>query len=164
MGSSINLGTRLRNYFNYNFLSHPRNKMIISKALLKYGYSSFNLEILEYCNKKDLRLREQYYLDKLKPEYNILKTAGSLTGYKHNKVTLVKIRKRLSKLNLEKSIKVEIFDLETKVKIIYDSMRKAAEALNCARNTIHYYEKQYLKKGINKPFKDRYIIKVIRGI
>jgi NUMOD1 domain len=138
--------------------------MIISKALLKYGYSNFSLEILEYCSLNHLRSREQYYFDKLKPEYNILKTAGSLTGYKHNGITLVEIRKRLNKLNLEKGIKVEIFDLETKIKTIYDSMRKASEALNCAKNTIHYYEKQFLLKGINKPFKGRYIIKILRNI
>jgi hypothetical protein len=136
--------------------------MIISKALLKYGYSNFSLEILEYCDKNILRSREQYYLDKLNPEYNILKTVGSLLGYKHSEETLAIIRANLNKLNLEKSIKVEIFDLETKTKTVYNSIRKAAEALKCAKNTIHYYENQYLKNGINKPYRDRYIIKVIR--
>jgi hypothetical protein len=28
--------------------------------------------------------REQYYLDLLKPEYNILKVAGSSLGFKHS--------------------------------------------------------------------------------
>jgi hypothetical protein len=28
--------------------------------------------------------REQYYIDVLKPEYNILKFAGSLSGFKHS--------------------------------------------------------------------------------
>jgi len=46
---------------------------MIYKALLKYGYSKFSLEILEYCDPKDLTKREQYYLDLLKPNYNILK-------------------------------------------------------------------------------------------
>jgi group I intron endonuclease len=44
--------------------------------LLKSGYSGFKLEILEYCDSKDLLKREQYYLELLEPEYNILKTAG----------------------------------------------------------------------------------------
>jgi group I intron endonuclease len=69
------------------------NKLTISKALLKYGYSKFKLEILEYCNKNDLITREQYYLDLFKPEYNILKVAGSLSGFKHSEST----RERLSK-------------------------------------------------------------------
>jgi len=36
---------------------------------------------LEYCEKSELNEREQYYLDNLEPDYNILKTAGSFLGY-----------------------------------------------------------------------------------
>jgi group I intron endonuclease len=55
--------------------------MIICKALLKYGYSGFKLEILEYCILEEVITKEQYYLDKISPEFNILKVAGSyLTG------------------------------------------------------------------------------------
>ena len=57
--------------------------MVITKALLKYGYSVFSLEILEYCEALEAISREQYYLDLLKPEYNVLKIAGSSLGYKH---------------------------------------------------------------------------------
>lgn len=55
---------------------------------MKYGYSSFRLDIVEYCNKEDCVKREQYYLDLLKPEYNILQLAGSSIGFKHSKNTL----------------------------------------------------------------------------
>jgi len=85
----VNLGRRLRDYMNINYLK--RNNMIISKALIKYGYSNFSnpsgvpsaacgvrsLEILEYCTAENAVSREQYYIDLLKPYYNILKTAGS---------------------------------------------------------------------------------------
>lgn len=68
--------------------------MSINKALLKYGYSNFQLEILEYCERSDVIQREQYYIDLLVPEYNILRTAGSSLGYKHTTETLVKLRGR----------------------------------------------------------------------
>jgi group I intron endonuclease len=45
---------------------------MIYRALLKYGYASYKLDILEYCKTNALIEREQYYLDLLKPEYNIL--------------------------------------------------------------------------------------------
>lgn len=45
--------------------------MIIYKALLKYGYAGFRLEILEYCSPDILPAKLQYYLNTLKPEYNI---------------------------------------------------------------------------------------------
>jgi group I intron endonuclease len=64
----------------------------MERALLKYGYSNFTLEILEYCATKDVIQREQYYLDSLKPGYNIVKKAGSTLGYKHIEETLKKIR------------------------------------------------------------------------
>lgn len=62
--------------------------MLIYKALIKYGFENFNLEIIEYCDRKNLLLREQYYLDLIKPEYNVLKIAGSSLGFKHNEKTL----------------------------------------------------------------------------
>ena len=73
---------RFRCYFNVNYLE--RNNMIISKSLIKNGYINFSLEILEYCNQDQVINREQYYLDLLRPVYNILKTAGSSFGFKHS--------------------------------------------------------------------------------
>ena len=66
--------------------------MSIYKALLKYGHSKFSLEILEYCDQNCLIKREQYYIDFLKPKYNILKVAGSPLGYKHTPEALEKLR------------------------------------------------------------------------
>lgn len=50
------------------------------------------MDIIEYCSPKDLINREQYYLQNLKPAYNILKTEGSLLGFKHSKATIGIIR------------------------------------------------------------------------
>jgi group I intron endonuclease len=59
----------------------------IYKAILKYGHENFIFKILEYCPIKDLMVREQYYLDTLEPEYNILKFARSSRGYLHTEAT-----------------------------------------------------------------------------
>lgn len=68
--------------------------MPICSALLKYGYLNFQLKILEYSTNKETIIKEQYYLDLLKSEYNILKTAGSSLGYKHSPETIVKFKAR----------------------------------------------------------------------
>jgi hypothetical protein len=147
IGSSVNLGRRLRDYYNYSFLTHPaNNKMVVYKALVKYGYSKFKLEILEYCGANHVLEREQYYLDRFKPAYNLLASANSSLGYRHTKESLVKLRKHLTELNAKKGILVEVTDLETKVITKYESIRKAAEALNSDGKAIRYNEK------INKPF------------
>lgn len=54
---------------------------------MKYGYSSFKLEVLEYCDKSSLIEREQYYMSLLHPEYNVLTIAGSNLGFKHSEAT-----------------------------------------------------------------------------
>ena len=94
IGSSSNLSKRFSNYYSINYIADPKRNMLIHKALLKYGYSAFTLEILEYCNIKILIEREQYYLNLLKPEYNILTIAGSSVGFKHSSTTLEKLRTR----------------------------------------------------------------------
>lgn len=66
---------------NYKFRS------IIYTALLKYGYSNFSLEILEYCKPEVAIEREQFYINLLKPEYNILQVAGSPLGRMRTKET-----------------------------------------------------------------------------
>jgi group I intron endonuclease len=47
--------------------------MNICRALLKYGYSNFSIEILEYCDPSELLKREKYYMDIFQPDYNICK-------------------------------------------------------------------------------------------
>jgi group I intron endonuclease len=66
----------------------------IYRSLLKYGYSNFSLNILEYCKPDSLIAKEQYYIDLLNPEYNICKVAGSSLGRKHSAETLLKFKNR----------------------------------------------------------------------
>jgi len=53
------------------------------------------LEIIEYCDPENCIPREQFYIDLLKPEYNILPKAGSNLGFKHSEETLNKMRGRI---------------------------------------------------------------------
>jgi group I intron endonuclease len=96
VGSAINLTNRLRNYFSFRLLRSKilKGKSRINNSLLKYGYNNFSLDILEYCEPSMLIKREQYYIDVLKPKYNILKKAGSSLGYKHSLETILKFKER----------------------------------------------------------------------
>lgn len=82
--------------------------MLINKALIKYGYANFSLEIIEYCDRSDAILREQFYLDLFKPEYNLLKDTGLSLGYVITENTLAKIRD--SRLNWTEEQKAKILD------------------------------------------------------
>jgi group I intron endonuclease len=86
VGSSKNIANRLSIYYSRKTMLNKVNSRtsIIYSALLKHGYDNFSLDILEYCVIDILIEREQYYLDLLKPEYNILKAANSRMGSKHS--------------------------------------------------------------------------------
>lgn len=90
VGSSGNLAERFLQYLNINYLERKvkKDNSKIYSSILKNGYSNFRLEILEYCELDILNEREQYYLDTLNPEYNILKFARSFRGFKHSEASL----------------------------------------------------------------------------
>lgn len=175
IGSAVNLTKRMTNYYSSNFLKKElrRNSSIISSSLLKYGYSNFSIEILEYCDLEFLIKREQYYLDLLKPDYNILMTAGSRLGSKHSPETLLKFKTRklspeaLANLKLAKAGKAPLSALrkinhllvtghittvvnnkDNSVKS-YDSVREAARDINVNHVTLlNYIKSGKLLKGI----------------
>ena len=128
IGQSTDLKKRFTNYFNISYLK-SKNNLIISRALIKYGYSNFSVSILEYCNKTDLLKREQYYFDKLNPQYNILKIAGSSLSYKHSEETRLKISKKLKGIYVkEKSALYGRYLTEETKKIM--SLKKIGENNN----------------------------------
>jgi len=159
IGSSINLGRRFKEYYNYKHISEVKRNFPIHNALLKYGYYSFKLEILEYCESSVLIKREQYYLDNLKPEYNVLKIAGSMLGFKHSEFTKKLFRiTRLGRLcsettrlklsiNNHKSIPVILTGIKTGNIIKFSSISKAAQFLDVSETTVRKYIK------LNKSYK-----------
>ena len=141
MGSSRNLSARFRQYFNVSFLEKEikRNNSKIYRSLIKNGYTRFQLEILEYCDLDILIEREQHYLDTLRPEYNILKKAGALTGFKHSLASreLMSIKKMNNVVSPEARLKIAIainkgvytlvHNIDTSEIVSFVSIRKAAE-------------------------------------
>lgn len=147
IGSSNNLSVRFYTYYSIGFLL--KSNRPIDRALLKYGYSSFTLEILEYCDTDNLLKREQYYLHNLKPEYNIVKKAGSTQGYKHTEESLKKMKdftlsdlvmakKKLSTENATTSRRIAILvkNIETGQGIEYKSLSEAAKALQVTKGAV----------------------------
>jgi hypothetical protein len=130
VGSSKDLYRRLKYYYyNIDFLEKivKSSNSRIYKALLNDGYENFTLEILEYCDKNNIIEREQYYIDLIKPEYNIQNIAGIVLF--PGCVTTV-INKK------DNSVKV------------YKSKRAAAKDLKINYSTFLYYvDKNKLLKG-----------------
>jgi hypothetical protein len=47
----------------------------------KYGERNFNFRILEFCQIRDLDEREQYWIDTLNPECNIIRNIAEWHAY-----------------------------------------------------------------------------------
>lgn len=85
----------------------------LQAACNKYGIENFELQIMAKCPVEYLLKMEQWFLDSLNPEYNILKIAGSPLGTRHTTETKEKIRRahagrKKSKEQIEKISKTKL--------------------------------------------------------
>lgn len=124
IGSSVNLSKRIGDYLNLHYLNKEivKSESCIYKSILKYGHSNFILDIIEYCehNKDILLNREQYYIDLLKPEYNILQKAGSVLGFKHSK-SIIEYRRLVQKGRIhteETKLKMAMSNIKAKPVVV----------------------------------------------
>ncbi len=137
VGSSIDFNSRIKEYFNSerSLRELKRGESMLYKSLLKYGYINFTLEILEVVNVDGLTStearsilldKEQYYIDLLEPEYNILKKAGSNLGIKMSSETRAKMSMaKLGKPSHRKGLKgLEAFTAESLQKMSDNSGMK----------------------------------------
>lgn len=152
VGSAVDLKERFINYYNINHLI-GNSSMLINRALIKYGYSNFSLEILEYCKPEERFERENYYLGSFEPEYNILKVANVMPDRTGVKASEESILKRI--INHPKRIVISVTDTLTNTEVIYDSIRRAEIDLGTTNRQIGSH---LLKKGSGALFRKRYII------
>lgn len=171
VGSSVNLRCRLLEYYNVNRILNEKS-MPIYLSLLKHGYQSFSLTILEFCNIDSLVSREKHFFDVYSPEYNILKTPGCPDrgkGWTHLEATIEKIRITINKImespevlakmsaDQSTSVKVEVTDVETQTSTTYHTIKAAARALPIDKRYIEHYV--YLNQ--DKPVLGKYTFKLI---
>lgn len=139
VGSGQDLAKRLGIYYKRSEL--VKFKRPIHSALLRYGYENFKLEILDYVyNKEDLIKREQFYIDSLTPEYNVLKVAYSLAGYVHTDETKANLKLKA----LERGVAVVVWNTETHERLDFPSLSAAAEFLKTSSTQV----RNSLKKGV----------------
>lgn len=95
IGSSSDLNRRRLQHLN-SLRKNKHHSYRFQKAWNDYGETQFDYEILEELEitedlKDQLFDREQYWINIIEPEYNILPAAGSTLGYHHTEETKQKI-------------------------------------------------------------------------
>lgn len=142
IGSAINLKLRLRQHYN-DLLANRHRNIHLQRAYNLYNKIDF--DIIEIINDhKDLIIKEQFYIDKLNPDYNISRIAGSQLGFKHTNETKLKLSKIQigKKLSEETRLKMSLSRKGVKFK---DSHRKKlSESKKGSKNPFY-------KVGVNHP-------------
>jgi len=179
IGSSVNLYNRILVYYAPTLMKSElkRGRSLIYNSILKYGHENFAFSILEYCEPGLCLEREDYFLQLLKPEYNISKKAAApFLGRQHSEETRKQIsdnnkgvnnfmfgkthseevRNKISASQPNRQI-IKVTDIETGLINTYFSISAAARALNISQQAISYY----LKNNQQKPYKKRYIFSQI---
>lgn len=146
VGSSQNVLRRWSEH-KRELLNNRHHSIILQRSYNKYGLTNFVFKVLEYCPIDTLVIREQYYLDILKPKYNILKFAGSALGHIVTEKTKLKmsLKKKgikcsdLHRQNIAigRSIPVDQVCLVTgKTLNSYNSIKEASELLKIDLSSI----------------------------
>lgn len=91
VGSAVNLKRRERDHRSRLRGGYHSNQHL-QRAWNKYGDECFEFSVLDYCESELLISFEQWWMDTLRPEYNIAPIAGNCLGMKHTKETNAKNR------------------------------------------------------------------------
>ena len=91
IGSAVNIRKRWQEHLSTLRRGRHYNRHL-QRAFTRYGETAFLFDVLESAEPEVLIVREQHYLDTLKPEYNIAFTADSQLGYQRS----LEARKKMS--------------------------------------------------------------------
>lgn len=125
IGSAFNFKKRYNNHIS-SLNRNVHKNLHLQLAYNKYGKNNFKFEIIEECDKDNILQREQYWIDTVKPEYNICKIAGNTSGRKLSEETKKKIA--LTKIGLKHT---EQSKIKMRNKIVSEETRqKISKALS----------------------------------
>lgn len=149
IGSSQNIYGRLQKQFS--LLRHNNHfNYRLQNDWNEFGEQSFDFYVLEKCNKPVLVLREQFYVDTMKPEYNICTEVVSNTPSIESREKMSTTRKeRIANGSIDCYQKKTIYqyDLDGNYMNEYESLVVAAKECGIDRTTIQRFFSGKLKKG-----------------
>ena len=98
VGSAINIKIRW-NRHKRDLLNNVHHSSFLQRHYNKYGIGDLVFSVLEFCNKENLLIKEQIYLNSLNCQFNTCKVAGSCYGTKKSE----EFRKKISVLTSGKN-------------------------------------------------------------
>jgi len=136
----------------HNLKNNKHCNYKLQRSFNKYGIDSFEFYILELIHNDKLIEREQYYINLMKPIFNICKIAGNTLGYKHTEEMKKEfsINRKGNKNSLGRKLsdktKKKISD-KAKLRGLHPAFMEASKKANTGRkHTIEQIEKTSLKQ------------------
>ena len=151
VGSSKNILHRLyshRAYLRKN--THHNSKL--QNSWNKHGESSFVCYVLEFCEQNILLQREQYYIDTIKPWYNITTEVQELHISDESKIKMSESRLRGFKngtVKLYQEKPIYQYTLDGQFIAGFKSIKEAAAITGVTRSSINRFLEGKYKKGGN---------------
>ena len=100
IGSAVHFYNRKSDHFRRLRLGIHKNTHL-QNSYNKYGKENFTMFLIEECTKEELSVKEQYYIDTLKPDYNICSKVEGRWGLNHTEEAKSKIADSVKKFHNE---------------------------------------------------------------
>jgi len=124
VGGSCNIENRWREH-KYTMRGNRHRNANVQKLCDEFGVEAFQFEVIEFCQKRTLRKKEQYWIDKLKPNLNASLIVGKFPPRTPEQLEAIS---RLAKETLSKKVYQYNFDGELVNE--WNSVADAARALD----------------------------------
>ena len=159
VGSSVDIYNRIHEHV-HNLNRNKAHNKHLQNAWNKYGQECFIYSILEYCDVSIRFEREQYYIDCIKPEYNLTLNVVANFGHSVTDDTKEKISKTLKQKYASGEITTYRQNHAWKKTYIYNIKTYKLEAVcDCAADAGKILRKNKDRHVIeNNLYRNRYII------
>lgn len=108
IGSSIKCVKTRWSYHVKDLRANKHHSSRLQNHYNKYGEQSLNFELIEQINDTNSVIeREQFYIDTLKPQFNMCPTAGNCSGRKFTEETKRKMSEIAKKRGLNEALKLQ---------------------------------------------------------
>lgn len=165
IGSSTNIYYRLKRHIsdlNRGVHCNP----LLQNVYNKYGTDSFDVSIIEECDKDQVLIREQYYINTLSPEYNLTKEVinNRLSAESRKKISDTMKAKskagiRVNCMNEAKRKQIDLYDCNCNFIKRFDSYNNAGRYLKILYPRLTPDSVSIIVKSRRGRYKDYYLIK-----
>lgn len=151
IGSSKNLYRRLMSHRSALRKGIHENKKL-QNSWNKHGEDNFQYYILEYCQESNLISKEQYYINHIKPWYNIVQEVERLSFPEESRTKMSISRKigiASGSIKLYQEKPIYQYSLDGFYLREYKSIKEASSISGVARSSINRFLEGKYKKGGN---------------